>query len=242
MRQVVDGLTDDQLAGRPRRSPSPATRSPGTSWSPTWSAASSTRSGTTTSTRPVTSPSSSSGPPDPCNLGALWGAQVAGATTRKVRNRNGSGPFVGMPAGAAYGLAHRRHSTPRRALRPSSSVQQRGRAACRRTCRTTPGSAGSRPATPRGRPRGPARPARRGHVQAVDVERLRRRHVADRGLDGGGRALDALDDPLEDAAVLAEARPQEAAVVVAAEPVDVEDLRQLGRRRASLPMSIQWLK
>ena len=54
------------------------------------------------------------------------------------------------------------------------------------------------------------------------------RHVADRGLDRLGLALDALDDPLEHPAVLAEARPQEAAVVVAAEPVDVEDLRQLG--------------
>ena len=53
-------------------------------------------------------------------------------------------------------------------------------------------------------------------------------HVADRGLDRGGLAVDPLDDPLQHPAVLAEARPQEAAVVVAAEPVDVEDPRQLG--------------
>ena len=52
--------------------------------------------------------------------------------------------------------------------------------------------------------------------------------VADRGLDRVGLALDALDDPLQHPAVLTEARPQEAAVVVAAEPVDVEDPRQLG--------------
>ena len=51
--------------------------------------------------------------------------------------------------------------------------------------------------------------------------------VADGGLDRGGLAVDALDDPLQHAAVLAEARPQEAAVVVAAEPVDVEDARHL---------------
>ena len=35
-------------------------------------------------------------------------------------------------------------------------------------------------------------------------------------------------DPLQHAAVLAEARPQEAAVVAAAEPVDEEHLRHLG--------------
>ena len=52
-----------------------------------------------------------------------------------------------------------------------------------------------------------------GEVEALDVERLRRRHAADRRLDGGSRAIDALDDPLEHAAVLAEARPQEPAVV-----------------------------
>ena len=65
-------------------------------------------------------------------------------------------------------------------------------------------------------------------AEAVDVERLGRRDVADGRLDRGGLALDALDDPLEDAAVLAEARPQEAAVLVTTEPVDVEDRRQLG--------------
>ena len=52
-------------------------------------------------------------------------------------------------------------------------------------------------------------------------------HVADRGLDRLGLALHALDDPLEHPAVLAEAGPQEAAVLVATEPVDVEDARHL---------------
>src|SRR5688500_17943569 len=46
------------------------------------------------------------------------------------------------------------------------------------------------------------------HVQPRDVEGPGRGHVADRRLDGGGGALEALDDPLEHAAVLAEARPQ----------------------------------
>src|SRR4051794_18899846 len=32
-----------------------------------------------------------------------------------------------------------------------------------------------------------------GHVEARDVERVRRGHVADRGLLGGGGALEALD-------------------------------------------------
>src|SRR5689334_1828520 len=55
------------------------------------------------------------------------------------------------------------------------------------------------------------------HVEPRGVERLRRRHVADRGLDGRGLALDALDGPLEDAAVLAEPGPQEVTVVAATE-------------------------
>ena len=53
------------------------------------------------------------------------------------------------------------------------------------------------------------------------------RDVADRGLLGRSLAVDALDDPLQHPAVLAEARPQEAAVLVTTEPVDVEDARQL---------------
>src|SRR5687768_3730700 len=67
----------------------------------------------------------------------------------------------------------------------------------------------------------------RGHVQTGDVQGVRRRDVTDRRLDGSRGALEALDDPLEHAAVLAEARPQEAAVLVAPEPVHVEDPRQL---------------
>ena len=51
------------------------------------------------------------------------------------------------------------------------------------------------------------------------------------------RAVAAADHPLEHAQVVAEARPQELAVVALAEPVDVEDLRQLRaglvERRAS---------
>ena len=43
-----------------------------------------------------------------------------------------------------------------------------------------------------------------------------------------GLVLDALDGPLQHAAVLAEARPQEPAVVAAAEPVDEEHRRHLG--------------
>ena len=52
-------------------------------------------------------------------------------------------------------------------------------------------------------------------------------HPADRRLDGVAVAVDALDDPLEHPAVLAEARPQELAVLVLAEPVDPEELGQL---------------
>src|SRR5919107_1331870 len=71
-----------------------------------------------------------------------------------------------------------------------------------------------------------------GHVEPVGVERVRRRDVTDRRLVRGGRALDPLDGPLEHAAVLAEPRPDELALVVAAEPVDVENPRQLPGGRA----------
>ena len=64
-------------------------------------------------------------------------------------------------------------------------------------------------------------------VGEVDV--VGERDVADRGLVGLDLALDALADPLEDAAVVAEARPHEAAVVALAEPVHEVDLRKLRR-------------
>src|SRR5690606_25903640 len=59
------------------------------------------------------------------------------------------------------------------------------------------------------------------------VEILLARQVADRRFHRIGLALRALDHPLEHAQVVAEARPQELAVAALAEPVDVEDLRQL---------------
>ena len=52
----------------------------------------------------------------------------------------------------------------------------------------------------------PASTSSGGQVQAVDVEGARAGDVADGRLDRGGLAVDALDDPLEHAAVLAEAR------------------------------------
>ena len=55
------------------------------------------------------------------------------------------------------------------------------------------------------------------------------RHQADRRLDRLALAVAAAEDPLEHAAVLAEAGPEELAVVVLAEPVDEEDPRQLRR-------------
>ena len=82
-----------------------------------------------------------------------------------------------------------------------------------------------------------------GDVQAVRVDALAadRRHQPDRGLVRGAVAGAAREHPREHARVLAEARPQEAPAVVLAEPVDVEDLRQLARR-ACAPISSQWAK
>ena len=57
------------------------------------------------------------------------------------------------------------------------------------------------------------------------------------GFDGC-RALDPLDNPLQHAHVLAEARPEELAVVVLAEPVDAENARRVPRRWR--PIFSQW--
>src|SRR5436190_1254104 len=64
--------------------------------------------------------------------------------------------------------------------------------------------------------------------EAVRVQSTGRRQEPDGRLDGAAAARDPLEHPLEHAAVVAEARPQELAVGVLAEPVDEEDLRQLG--------------
>ena len=67
----------------------------------------------------------------------------------------------------------------------------------------------------------------------VEARRCRsRRRVGTRPMavsTRAGRRPHALEDPLEHAAVLAVAGPEELAVGVLAEPVDVEDLRQLRR-------------
>src|SRR5690606_35276763 len=63
--------------------------------------------------------------------------------------------------------------------------------------------------------------------QTVAVYPVRIRQQSNRAFHCLRLALDAADDPLQHAHVLAEARPHEAAVVVLAEPVDVEDPGQL---------------
>ena len=193
MRQVVDGLTDEQLAdahdagrraGLPRVRGFPVRRV---------GAASSTRSGGTTSTPSATWPSSRR------------------ATQPDPRERPGTTPVPGpstYAARAAYGLAHLGHSTPRRALRPSSSTRSW-------VGRVSPNLANHSSICGISAFHSSASTASAclelgvAHVEAVGVERLRGRDVADGGLDRGGLALDALDGPLEDAAVLAEAGPQE---------------------------------
>ena len=79
--------------------------------------------------------------------------------------------------------------------------------------------------------------ARRIQSGPVDVFVVRR--PADGRLLALGAAAHAVDDPLEDAHVLAEARPEELAVLVLAEPVDVEDARRYVSVRCIL---IQWRK
>ena len=69
----------------------------------------------------------------------------------------------------------------------------------------------------------------RSQVEARHVQRSVGGQTADGGVLGGNEPLDAIDDPLQHAAVFAKARPDELAPLVLAEPVDEVDARQLGR-------------
>src|SRR6187402_2562356 len=64
-------------------------------------------------------------------------------------------------------------------------------------------------------------------VQALEVQILRSRQVADGGFLRACAARDAVEHPGQHAQVVAETRPQELAVRALAEPVDVEDLRRV---------------
>ena len=119
------------------------------------------------------------------------------------------GPHAAAPVRASSSgrcVASARLRRPGGPCRPSSSVQARPGSSSPNFSNHSCDLRAARPSTPRRRPRSAASSCSRRHVEPVDVERAGRRHVADRGLDRGGLALDALDDPLEHAAVLAEAR------------------------------------
>ena len=64
-------------------------------------------------------------------------------------------------------------------------------------------------------------------VDAAKVQIGRARRVADRRLHRAGASSAAVDDPLQDAHVLAVARPEEASLVALAEPIHHEDLRRV---------------
>src|SRR5262245_27322919 len=69
------------------------------------------------------------------------------------------------------------------------------------------------------------------HLEPAGVDAARGGQQPDGRLGSGGAILAARDDPLEHAQILAEAGPDEAAVLVLAEPVHVEDLGGLGDGR-----------
>src|SRR5262245_16261609 len=64
-------------------------------------------------------------------------------------------------------------------------------------------------------------------LAALGVDLSLRRDAADGRVDGLALALDAAEDPLEHPDVVAEPGPDEVPLVVLAEPVDEEDLREL---------------
>src|SRR5262249_47374606 len=74
----------------------------------------------------------------------------------------------------------------------------------------------------------------RAEPEPAEIEPVELRHPSDRRVAGARLALDAPQDPLEHADVLAEARPEHPAVVAGPEPVDVEDARRTREHPADL--------
>ena len=68
------------------------------------------------------------------------------------------------------------------------------------------------------------------HISIADtfrsVDCINRRHDSNRCINCLCRSIAALEDPLEDAAIIAITRPDEVAIGILAEPVDIEDLRK----------------
>src|SRR5208283_3437328 len=65
-------------------------------------------------------------------------------------------------------------------------------------------------------------------LQAAQVEILRTRHPAQRALDTVAAAVNPVDNPFENAHILAETRPEEAAVGAFSEPVHPEEPGRVG--------------
>ena len=152
------------------------------------------------------------------------------------RSSGRSSPRRSPPRGS-----HAHHAAPacRRRGSPSGGILTSASALERSSCAGSRGRSSPNLARCSGsaRARRAARPRRRvsssssglvGDVEAVGVERRPWRGTRPIGVSTRlALAVAAAEDPLEHARVLAEPGPQELAVVVLAEPVDVEDLRQL---------------
>ena len=70
--------------------------------------------------------------------------------------------------------------------------------------------------------------------ETLDVEILERRGPTDLSFMSGGMAIAAFHDPVDDAHVFAESGPEEFSVLVLAEPVHMEEARQVGEVAAHL--------
>src|SRR5262249_34379170 len=72
----------------------------------------------------------------------------------------------------------------------------------------------------------------RGEIEPLGVDGPLGGEPADRGIDGAAAPVAALQDPVEDAQAVAEARPQEFALSVLPEPADVENVQREYNPRA----------
>ena len=143
----------------------------------------------------------------------LDAAQLAGTLERAI-NKRACSCAQRQPLPRALALARRAPADAwHRAWRTARRATASSRSHCARSTRMTSAKRSA------------------SNVSARPVEVLVARHEAERRRRRAcARPRAALDDPLQHAHVLAEARPEELAVGVLAEPVDAEDARRMRDR------------
>ena len=159
---------------------------------------------------------------------ALERRRLVGHLMRVLRPANARGHADSSPV----------QSAPRRCS-SSASWSRSSAGGRRRTSRSARGPAGAGPSSPRAR-RAAARPGLGVDVEPLEVERALARGRGRSASPGPPPRPRSGGTPTPARGCSRRSRATGIAVLVLAEPVDVEDLRQLGARRRARPISSQW--